>query len=151
MSDACVSIEVRGTSVSPTRTCINSADKHVVCTEYWYNFEISCSPHSVSLSLPRTLSLSLFSLYFLIYASALTHTRESLHIQNSSNAIISICVSPKHLQEVTHHLHTTKTPLMTTFTMTNSTMLSFFANLAILILIHQYIDQIELVRVCTLA
>ena len=38
LSDARVSIEVHGTSVSPTRTSINTAGKRVVGTECYYNF-----------------------------------------------------------------------------------------------------------------
>ena len=54
MSDARVSIEVHHTSVSPSRTCINSVVEHIVCTENIQSVDIfiiefSCSALSVSL------------------------------------------------------------------------------------------------------
>ena len=47
---ACVSIEVHGTFVSPSRTCINGVVEHIVCAENYYYFELGvlCSALSVS-------------------------------------------------------------------------------------------------------
>ena len=63
MSDARVSIEVRGTSVSPLRTCINSVVEHVLCTENYYCFVIDLTCSALSLSLLRIVKLSIKPVY----------------------------------------------------------------------------------------
>ena len=60
-----MSIEVRGTSVSPLRTCINSVVEHVSCIENYYCFVIELSCSALSLSLSRTGKLSIKPACFL--------------------------------------------------------------------------------------
>ena len=71
-----MSIEVRCTSVSPLRTCINSAIEHVVCTEnftefFEYNFLVLLSL-SLSHAHAYTVCLSNY-LLFCVYSVSLFH------------------------------------------------------------------------------